>query len=242
MKSACGLFVCAIALCAQTETGESMYKASCAQCHDAGVNRAPQRDTFRQMTPERVLAAMESGPMITMGQRWPAEGRRAIAEYVTGKKLGTAISTDPPASAMCAPGGADFSAGPSWTGWGSNTSNTRFQNAQMAGIAAADVPRLKVKWAFGFPGELSANGHPSYAGGRVFVGSVGGKVYSLDASTGCIHWYIDAGSQVRSAVTIAKVGSGYTAFFGDGKGTAWAVDAATGKQIWKTRVDEFPVA
>jgi polyvinyl alcohol dehydrogenase (cytochrome) len=242
MKCICVLFVCALALSAQTETGESMYKASCAQCHDAGVNRAPQRDTFPQMTPERVLAAMESGPMITMGQRWPAEGRRAIAEYLTGKKLGTALATDPPASAMCKPGAADFSAGPTWTGWGSNTSNTRFQDAAKAGLTAADVPRLKVKWAFGFPGELSANGHPTYAGGRVFVGSVGGKVYSLDASTGCVHWYLNAGSQVRSAITVAKVGSGYTAFFGDGKANAWAVDAASGKQIWKTRVDDFAVA
>ena len=242
MKIAGALFFTALALSAQTETGESMYKASCAQCHDAGINRAPQRDTFRLMTPERVLAAMESGPMITMGQRWPAEGRRAIAEYVTGKKLGTALSTDPPAAAMCKPGAADFSAGPSWTGWGSNTSNTRFQDAAKAGIAAGDVPRLKVKWVFGFPGELSANGHPTYAGGRVFVGSVGGKVYSLDAATGCVHWYLDAGSQVRSAITVAKVGAGYTAFFGDGKANAWAVNAATGKQIWKTRVDDFPVA
>ncbi len=242
MKIVCALALSALTLAAQTETAENMYKISCAQCHDAGVNRAPQRDGFRQMTPERVLAAMETGPMITMGQRWPAEGRRAIAEFLTGKKLGTSLTTDPPASAMCAPGTADFSAGPMWTGWGSNTSNTRFQDAATAGIAAADVPRLKLKWAFGFPGELSANGHPAYAGGRVFVGSVGGKVYSLNASTGCVHWYLDAGSQVRSAITVAKVGAAYTAFFGDGKATAWAVDAASGKVIWKTKVDDFPVA
>ena len=77
---------------AQTESGESMYKASCAQCHDAGVNRAPQRDAFKSMSPERVLAAMETGEMISMGMRWPFEGRRAIAEYVTGKAFGTAPS------------------------------------------------------------------------------------------------------------------------------------------------------
>ena len=242
MKILCALIFGALALSAQNQTGEEMYKASCAQCHDAGLNRAPQRDTFRQMTPERVLAAMETGEMVTMGQRWPAEGRRAIAEYLTGKKLGTSLSIDPPASAMCAPGRTDFGVGPAWTGWGSNTSNTRFQEAAKAGLSTADVPRLKVKWVFGFPGELSANGHPTYAGGRVFVGSVGGRVYSLSAATGCVHWYLDAGSQVRSAITVAKAGAGYAAFFGDGKGNAWAVDAATGRQIWKTHVDDFPVA
>jgi polyvinyl alcohol dehydrogenase (cytochrome) len=226
-----------------------MYKASCAQCHDAGVGRAPQRDALRLMSPERVLAAMETGPMVTMGMRWPAEGRRAIAEFVTGKTFGSALNTEPSPHAMCSPGAKnDFNpaAGPAWTGWGVNTSNTRFQAAAMAGLTAAQVPRLKLKWSFGFPGELNANAHPTYAGGRVFIGSPSGNIYSLSAATGCIHWHIDVGSQVRSAITVAKIetaaGPVWAAFFGDGKAQAWAVDAATGKEIWKTRVDEFPVA
>ncbi|HXE63706.1 MAG TPA: PQQ-binding-like beta-propeller repeat protein [Bryobacteraceae bacterium] len=241
-------FILTGTLSAQTDTGESMYKASCAQCHDAGVGRAPQRDLFRQMSPERVLAAMETGPMISMAIRWPEPGRRQIAEYLTGKTLGSSFSTDPPPQAMCAPGKNDFNpaTGAAWTGWGVNTSNTRFQSAAGAGLAAAQVPRLKLKWAFAFPGELTANGHPTYAGGRVFVGSPGGGVYSLSAATGCIHWHIEAGSQVRSAITVGKIttasGPLFAAFFGDGKGQAWAVDAATGKEIWKTRVDDFPVA
>src|SRR5580693_1413645 len=103
MKYVCAVFCTALALSAQTQTGEQMYKESCAQCHDAGVGRAPRRETFRDMTPERVLAAMESGEMITMGQRWPAEGRRSIAEFLTGKGFGTSLSTDPSAKAMCTP-------------------------------------------------------------------------------------------------------------------------------------------
>src|SRR5579863_285822 len=221
----------AAALSAQTQSGEEMYKESCAQCHDAGVGRAPRRDAFRDMTPERVLAAMETGEMITMGQRWPAEGRRSIAEFLTGKAFGTSLATEPSPKAMCAPGGSDFAlTGPAWNGWGTNTSNTRFQDAATAGLTGDQVPRLKLKWAFGFPGELSANAHPTYAGGRVFVGSPGGKVYSLNAATGCVHWYIDVGAGVRSAISIGKVGSVVAAFFGDGRATAWAVDAATGKQ------------
>src|ERR1700722_5748711 len=117
---------------AQQETGESMYRQSCAQCHDAGVGRAPKREAFRDMTPERVLAAMETGEMVTMGMRWPAEGRRSIAEFLTGKAFGTSLSTDPSPQAMCAAGATDFGTGPVWTGWGSNTSNTRFQAAATA--------------------------------------------------------------------------------------------------------------
>ncbi len=109
-----------------------------------------------------------------------------------------------------------------------------------------EVPRLKLKWAFGFPGDLNANGHPTYAGGRVFIGSPGGKVYSLNASTGCIHWFLDAGSQVRTAISVAifqtPAGPVSMAFFGDAKGTATSRGCLAGKEIWKTRVDDFPVA
>ena len=62
----------------------------------------------------------------------------------------------------------------------------------MAGFTAAEVPRLKLKWAFGFPGELSADAQPTVAGGRVFVGTQSGNVYSLSAATGCVHWFFQA--------------------------------------------------
>src|SRR5262249_18570268 len=63
---------------------------------------------------------------------------------------------------------------------GVTTANTRFQ--PNPGFTAGDVPRLKLKWAFGFPGDLSANAQPVIAAGRVFVGSPSGTVYALDAS------------------------------------------------------------
>src|SRR5580658_8816451 len=143
------VFLLPALLPAQQETGESMYRSSCAQCHEAGVGRAPQRQAFRDMTPEHVLAAMETGEMITMAQGLPAEGRRAVAQFLTGKEFGHALLTTPPAQAMCpAASNANFNpaAGPSWNAWGANTSNTRFQTAAMAGLSAADVPRLKLKW------------------------------------------------------------------------------------------------
>ena len=88
--------------------------------------------------------------------------------------------------------GLNPSTGPAWNGWGDNTTNTRYQDGAAAGFTAAQVPRLKVKWAFGFPGDLDANAQPTVVGGRVFVGSQGGKVYALNAETGCIHWFVEA--------------------------------------------------
>src|SRR5215467_14210034 len=51
-------------------------------------------------------------------------------------------------------------------------------------LTAAQVPTLKLKWAFGFPETLSAYTQPTVAGGRVFVGAQNGTVYALDARTG----------------------------------------------------------
>ena len=60
----------------------------------------------------------------------------------------------------------DPASGPAWNGWGVDTSNTRFQTEKTAGLTAAQVPRLKLKWAFGFPNASSMYGQPSIAGGR----------------------------------------------------------------------------
>jgi polyvinyl alcohol dehydrogenase (cytochrome) len=128
-----------------------------------------------------------------------------------------------------------------WNGWGVDATNTRYQPAP--GLTPDQVPKLKVKWAFGFPDTTMAYAQPAVAGGRVFVGSGSGKVYSLDAATGCTYWAYDAGMAVRSAVNIGKLPDGrYAAFFGDLSAAMHAVDASTGKLLWKTRVDDHPVA
>src|SRR5208337_2509761 len=154
------------------QEGAAIYQRSCAPCHDHGADRAPAREALRAMSAERVLAAMESGPMISMANRQSAAARRAIAEFVTGKSFEHPLDTAPSPAAMCtspAPEFADPSAGPLWNGWGQNLLNTRFQTAAQAGISPTDVGRLKVKWAFGFPATLEANAHPSIANGRVFI-------------------------------------------------------------------------
>ena len=71
-----------------------------------------------------------------------------------------------------------------WNGWGNGPANDRFQSAAAAGLTAASVAHLKLKWAFGYPGGTSAYGQPTVVGGRVFVGTDIGYIYSLDAGHG----------------------------------------------------------
>jgi polyvinyl alcohol dehydrogenase (cytochrome) len=236
---------------AQAPDGTALFERNCGSCHVGGANnRAPDMDVLRSMSADRVLAAMETGAMISMATGRSAVERRAMAEAVTGKKLRNTLEATPLPKAMCSatnasgtsPGTAfNPSSGPTWNGWGgANTANTRFQDARSAGLTAADIPRLKLKWAFGFPGDLQSNAQATIAGGRVYVGSPGGGVYSLSAASGCIHWFYQASAGVRSAFSIAHVGARDLAFFGDQTGNAYALDAATGALVWKTRIDEFP--
>ena len=67
------------------QDGSTLYDRTCASCHNGGNDRAPSRDALRSMSADRVLAAMETGPMISMAVRLTTADRRAIAEFVSGK-------------------------------------------------------------------------------------------------------------------------------------------------------------
>ena len=84
---------------------------------------------------------------------------------------------------------------------GGRTSRTRdFNRPRRPGSPPSTVPKLTLKWAFGFPNATSARAQPTVAGGRVFVGSQNGTVYALDAKTGCTIWTFKAKAGVRTAI------------------------------------------
>src|SRR5205807_1434689 len=120
-----------------------------------------------------------------------------------------------------------------WNGWGADLANTRYQPDP--GLAAAQIPNLKLKWVFAFPNTFIASGQPTVVGGRIFVPSANRKIYSLDAGSGCEYWSFEADAGVRTAITIAEVVNRQVAFFGDQRANAYAVDALTGALIWKVK-------
>jgi polyvinyl alcohol dehydrogenase (cytochrome) len=73
-------------------------------------------------------------------------------------------------------------------------------------------------------------------------------VYSLAANTGCIYWSFPAAAGVRTPVIIGNgpargvASVGHIAYFGDVRANVYAVDADTGRLIWKTQVDKHPQA
>jgi len=136
----------------------------------------------------------------------------------------------------------DALAKPHWNGWGGNLEQHRFQPAEMAQLSAAQVPKLKLKWAFGFAGVTRVDAQPTIVAGRVFIGSRERRLYALSAASGCIYWIFDADFPVRAAISIGQSGGSWVAYFGDQHANAYAVDAMTGKLLWKTHVEEHPAA
>ncbi|HKV04795.1 MAG TPA: PQQ-binding-like beta-propeller repeat protein [Candidatus Acidoferrales bacterium] len=221
----------------------TIYQSQCASCHDnSAVTRAPAPAILRAMLPENIVLALETGSMKLQGASLTADEKRAVAEFLADKKTGERAPQ--PTVAACADTKAPFSpSDKDWNGWGADLANTRFQPAGRAGLNAAQVPKLKLKWAFAFPNTLVANGQPTVVGGRIFVPSANRTVYSLDARSGCQYWTFVPDAPSRTAITVAALPGEpqrYAAFFGDGRGNAYAVDASTGELLWKVHLDSHP--
>jgi eukaryotic-like serine/threonine-protein kinase len=65
---------------------------------------------------------------------------------------------------------------------------------------------------------------------QVFVGSLDGKVYALDAATGGVRWTFQTGQKIRATPTV-KAGIVY---IGSWDGRTYALDVRTGALIWST--------
>ncbi len=229
-----------------TEVAYGLFQKNCMTCHGKpnSAQRGPDVSTLRQMSADAIYAVLTTGSMAVQGQMLSDEEKRRVAEALSGQTMGIGDAGD--AKSMpnrCAsnPPLRDPDSGPAWNGWGVDEFNTRFQDGKGAGITVDDIPRLKLKWAFGFPKGVSAWGQPTIVSGRVFILSDIGYLYSLDAATGCVYWSFHAKAPMRNAVSVGPVtGQGsakFAVFFGDQKGNVYAVDASTGTPLWTTPAD-----
>ncbi len=244
--------------------GAQIFQRSCASCHTgAADSRTPSLEALRSRTPQAVIEALVNGAMRPQGSRMSGAERRAVAEFVTGKTISGTVTGAETGRCLAGDAGSNrtrpTSEGPRptsetprptptsdarWGGWSPTITNTRFQDAQQAGLAASDIPRLTLKWAFGLPDASSAWSQPTIAGGRLFVGSQNGTVFSLDAKTGCIEWTFSAAGGVRTAIAVGPRDGATPAavYFGDTAANAYALNAETGLQLWVRKVDEHPLA
>lgn len=218
----------------------ALYAQRCASCHDAGVQRAPGRSALAQMSPENIRLALSSGSMRGQASGLDQTDIETLSRFLADSRQSRISSGE-----ACHPDAAPFepsAAQPKWNGWGVDESQRRFQPAEMARLTSDQISRLTLKWAFGFPGVAQANAQPAVVGGRLFVGSMARKVYSLSAATGCLYWSFDTEFPVRTAMTVGVVGQTSAVYFGDQHANVYAVDAVSGSLLWKRRIDEHMAA
>ena len=227
---------------AATEAGFGIFQTRCLGCHgNPAYERAPSPNVLREISPERIYESLTTGVMKTIvGDSLSDAQRRTVSESIAGRILGSAGKGDAASMAnrCTAAWPARYAPQGGWPAWGVDGANTRNQSLKAGGLAAVDIPKLKLKWAFGLPQSTSSYSQPAVAGGRLFVGADTGYVYALDAKTGCVQWSFLAKAGVRATPVIGKAGTTPAVFVGDLRAYVYALDARTGKLLWSLKVED----
>src|ERR1700675_3874803 len=204
--------------------GEEIFVARCKSCHDPAVERAPGRLELAFRPRADIVTSLATGVMAPMAQGLSRPEIEAVALYLAPSPQFGPVGTDK----MCATNGPIRASAFDWPSLGLDENSSRFQ--PNPGFRAAEVPRLKVKWAM----SMAGGGQPTVIGDWLFITNRGGKFYALDARTGCVHWALeDASSRTTPMVIRSSISpSGWATFIGAGKRVLRAIDAQNGKEIW----------
>ena len=107
-------------------------------------------------------------------------------------------------------------------------------------VYAVDPRSGALRWRFATGGRVRSS--PAVAGGRVYVGSADGTLYALDAASGREAWRFDTEGHAlesgrfgfdRRTIQASPAAADGRVFIGSRDGFLYAVDAATGRQLWR---------
>jgi polyvinyl alcohol dehydrogenase (cytochrome) len=210
-------------------TAEKIFLSNCFSCHkDSAASLAPGISIMSTMTPRAIVASLNNGKMRQQGANLSEEERKAVAEWITKRKVKpTAFSKDAYTAFSLAGNTRSFD----HSGWGNDKEGTGFRTTQQAGITATNVSSLKLKWAFAFPDASIVRSKPALAGDWLIVGGQFGDVFAINRNTGKVGWQFAASAAIRGAIYVVRD----IAYFADFSTNVYALDIKTGKMIWNRR-------
>ncbi len=205
---------------ATSPEGAALYASRCAACHDHASGRVPPKVLISvTRAAEDVIDTLTLGVMRTQAAGLSPAQISALAIYITGKEPQPRAAPD---ANPCPTGSEPVLSFGDWRSWGRELASWRYQGEP--GFTAAQVPQLKLRWTFAYPGRAAFN-QPAVVGDLVLTGGTGGRVFALDARTGCTHWSYDAGALVRTGIVVDELPATHAAgraarlvaWFGDDK-------------------------
>jgi alcohol dehydrogenase (cytochrome c) len=141
---------------------------------------------------------------------------------------------------------ASAQAGPTWGVYGGDAANTRYSTLNL--INTSNVNRLKVAWALQLGSLRSQESTPILVDDTLYVTSSHGpkNVFAVDARTGVVRWRyspeVPAGIDQYACCDVVNRGVAYAngkIFVGRLDGYLVALDAKTGKELWKSQVIDY---
>ena len=222
--------------------GAAVFMRRCASCHEGTADeRAPSRTALRDRMPQQVLDALTNGVMTAQGSTLTDAERRAVAEFLTGRAVGSgstiagrggsetvqelspeqlrlATTRDTPVRLVPLPN-VDRATSRDWPLHNLDLANSRYSPLKQ--INASNIKSVTVKWLYH---TRNAGSTPIVVDGVMYI-ATSDQIVALDATTG------------RPTSNNTEASHGRGAAYGDGKiyvakdARIWALDAKTGKPV-----------
>jgi PQQ-dependent dehydrogenase (methanol/ethanol family) len=133
-----------------------------------------------------------------------------------------------------------------WDVYGGTSANTRY--SALSQVTSGNVKSLKVAWALQLGSIRSQESTPILVGDTLYVTSSHGpkNVFAVDARTGMVRWRyspeVPSGIDQFACCDVNNRGVAFAngkVFVGRLDGHLVALDAKTGKELWKTQVVDY---
>jgi polyvinyl alcohol dehydrogenase (cytochrome) len=228
------------ALADDAHPGKDVYEQWCASCHDNGATSgAPSLQAIRTLNRATVKYALELGYMKIQAKDVPKDELAQLIAWLPkdeGKNDNWVEQARCPIKLRRVKlDGAPRTA----VNFGIGDHNNRSQTKEDVGLAKADMPNLELAWAVAFPQTPTMRSQPVIVGDTLFLSTTdAGRLYALDAGTGCVKWVYVSDMTLRSSLAFADATDTSPAMIlmGDAAGKVHAVNAVTGAKVWVTDV------